>query len=130
MGMSDEEAEDVETAPRHRRRHDHRREHDHRKGGVTAAAIKASEAPVTVVLARLSMIAIMPVLGILAWFVMGLVDDVRGGMKEQGAALQQVLVNQARDIAEGEGQKRDIAELKDSVKQLWRQVMGRGGDRN
>jgi hypothetical protein len=123
--MSDEEAEDVEIDPRHRRRHDHRRAHDHRKGGMTAAAIKASESPVTVVLARLSMIAIMPVLGILAWFVMGLVDDVRGGMKDQGAALQQVLVNQARDLAEGESQKQDIAELKESVKQLWRQVMGR-----
>jgi len=121
---SEEEAEDVKREPRHRRRNDHRRVHDHRTGGVTAAAIKASEAPVTVVLARLSMIATPFLFAAIAWFASEAYSDMKAEMKEQGEGLQQVLINQAVGIAERDDQKRRLTKIEEGMTRLWQHVIG------
>jgi len=126
--MSNEEAEDVEIEPRHRRRNDHRRQRDHRKGSMTAAAIKASEAPVTVVLARLSMIATPFLFAALSWFVVDAYSDMKVSMKEYGDGLQQVLINQAVGIAERDDQKRRLGKIEEGMTRLWQQLMSRGKD--
>jgi hypothetical protein len=121
--MSDEEAAVAEPEPRYRRKSDHRK-------GVAGAAVKASESPWTIVSARLSMVALMPVLGILAWFITSMVDDVRSQMKEQGDALSQILINQAVGITEREDQKRRLTKIEDGMTRLWQHVIGRDKDGN
>jgi hypothetical protein len=124
--MSNEEADDVDLAPRNRRKHDQRK-------GVMGAAVRATEKPEAVSVARLAMI----VSPILLSIILGLVGamyadfkdqqkDTAAQLKEFGDGLQQVLINQAVGIAERDDQKRRLTKIEEGMTRLWQQVIGRG----
>jgi hypothetical protein len=113
----DPQDEPEPPAPRHRRKSD-------RHTGMVGKAVRVSESPVTVALSRLSNLAWMPVLGILAWFATGMVDDFRGEIKELADANQQILINQAVGISERDDQKRRLTKIEEGMTRLWQHVMG------
>ncbi len=116
--MSSEEAEDVEPLPRNRRKSDHRR-------GVIGAAVKATESPAGVSMARLAMIASPILFSIVIGLTGAMYADLktsqdrdRADRREFSDKLQQVLINQAVGLTEREDQKRRITKNEEGMTRL------------